>query len=416
MPTSPRVPAIAVRLALLGALIPAPAAAQPPEPRVRFAQFNVFELSRTKVDEVDAQGRGTNPQLRKAAEIVQRVRPDVLLVNEIDSNDGDTARLFMQRYLAVGQGGQQGLTFPHIFTAPVNTGVPSGLDLNNNGSSHDPDDAWGFGRYPGQYGMAVYSVHPIDEPAVRTFRLLKWASMPGHTMPDGRDGRPAWYAPATADVLRLSSKSHWDVPVRIGARRVHLVCAHPTPGSFDGPEDRNGRRNHDEIRLIADYLRGGASATYIVDDQGRPGGLATDALFVVMGDLNSDPTRDRAPYGQRSMEAILSVPRVQDPAPTGAGAAGGEPMGPPGFPERRTSDYGRIDYVLPSRGLTVVGSAVFWPAPGEPGRALIDPPDPASDHRLVFVDVLVAGDDPREASRRPAARGAGSPRLAARVR
>jgi endonuclease/exonuclease/phosphatase family metal-dependent hydrolase len=364
-----------------------PSGAQAQGPNVRFAQFNIFELSRAKVDEVDAQGRGTNVQLRRAAEIVQRVRPDVLLVNEIDSNDGETARLFMARYLAIGQGDQNGVTFPHVFTAPVNTGVPSGFDLNNSGSVGDPEDAWGFGRYPGQYGMAVYSVHPIDERGVRTFRLLRWADMPGHLMPDGREGRPAWYSPEAAAVLRLSSKSHWDLPVHVGAHRVHLICAHPTPPVFDGPEDRNGRRNFDEIRLIADYLRGGEAAGYVVDDAGRRGGLAPDALFVVMGDMNSDPARDEAPYGRRAMDLILSLPRVQDPVPAGPGSTGGERPGPPRFLERRTAEFGRVDYVLPSRGLTVLASGIFWPAPESPTRALVEGPDASSDHRLVFVDV-----------------------------
>jgi hypothetical protein len=42
----------------------------------------------------------------------------------------------------------------------------------------------------------------------------------------------------------------------------------------------------------------------------------------------------------------------------------------------------RIDYVLPSANLKVIGCGVFWPALNQPGRAWID----ASDHRLVWVD------------------------------
>lgn len=53
----------------------------------------------------------------------------------------------------------------------------------------------------------------------------------------------------------------------------------------------------------------------------------------------------------------------------------------------------RLDYVLPSRDLTVVGSGVFWPASGEPGRewladaADIERAEYSSDHRLVWVDL-----------------------------
>jgi hypothetical protein len=60
-------------------------------------------------------------------------------------------------------------------------------------------------------------------------------------------------------VLRLSSKSHWDVPIDIPlgdgvTKRVHMLLHHPTPPAFDGEEGRNLRRNHDEIRLFADYV------------------------------------------------------------------------------------------------------------------------------------------------------------------
>jgi len=43
----------------------------------------------------------------------------------------------------------------------------------------------------------------------------------------------------------------------------------------------------------------------------------------------------------------------------------------------------RVDYVLPARTLSVLGSGVFWPAEGSAEHAWID----ASDHRLVWVDL-----------------------------
>lgn len=62
-------------------------------------------------------------------------------------------------------------------------------------------------------------------------------------------------------MLRLSSKSHWDVPINIPldaeasvTKRVHMLLHHPTPPAFDGAEGRNHLRNHDEIRLFADYV------------------------------------------------------------------------------------------------------------------------------------------------------------------
>jgi len=381
-----RIPIGSVWLAALVLTPPLSAA----EPGVRFAQFNVWELSRSKLDEVDPEGRGANPQLRKAAEILQRVRPAVLLINEIDVDEArENVSLFQERYLGVAQSGQEPLHYAHVHFEAVNTGEPSGLDLDRDGASDGPGDAWGFGRYPGQYGMALLSVFPIEHGRARSFRLLLWARVPGHLMPDGRDGRPAWYTPEQAERLRLSSKSHWDVPIRIGSASVHVLAAHPTPPIFDGPEDRNGRRNYDEIRLLADYIRGGESARWIVDDAGVSGGLEPHALFVVMGDMNADPIRSEAPYGLPAVRQLLDLPRLRDPEPRGPGSAGEETPGPPRFPERRTTGFGRIDYVLPSRELDVLDAGVFWPRPGDPLARLVEEPDPASDHHLVWVDLEV---------------------------
>ncbi|MFD0852566.1 endonuclease/exonuclease/phosphatase family protein, partial [Actinomadura adrarensis] len=198
-----------------------------------------------------------NAQARTIAEIVQRSRPDVLLINEFDHDaQGRAARLFQDNYLSQGQNGAAPIRYPYRYTAPSNTGIPSGHDLNNDGtvattpgSDAYGQDAYGYGFFPGQYGMVVYSKHPIDLRGVRTFQKFRWKDMPGAVLP------PGYYSDAELADLRLSSKSHWDVPVRIGRDTVHFLVSHPTPPTFDGAEDRNGRRNHDEIRLWADYVR-----------------------------------------------------------------------------------------------------------------------------------------------------------------
>jgi len=357
---------------------------------VRFAQFNIWELSRNKLDEVDEEGGGANRQLIKAAEILQRVRPDVLLINEIDHDtERRNVELFQERYLAHGRDGQAPLHYPHSFFEPVNTGEPSGLDLDNDGASDGPGDAYGFGRYPGQYGMALLSRFPLSDGA-RTLRMLLWRAMPGNLIPDGRDGRPAWYDDEEARRLRLSSKSHWDVPIEVHGSIVHVLSAHPTPSVFDGPEDYNGRRTFDEIRLLADYIAGGPRGAYITDDAGRAGPLAPDALFVVMGDLNADPVLDEGPYGKPAVVQLLELERVQDPAPTSEGGASqAVSTGPPGHGERWTTRFGRLDYVLPSGGLRIRASGVFWPAPGDPLARLVEDPDPSSDHHLVWLDLEI---------------------------
>ncbi len=356
---------------------------------VRFATFNIWELRAPKLDQVDAAGVGTNPQLRGAAEIIQRVRPDVLLVNEIDFDAGRrlNARKFVDRYLKVSQNGQQPIDYQHIFFEPVNTGVPTGSDLNNDGTTDGPEDAFGYGRYPGQYGMALYSRFPLDSKAARSFQVFLWKDMPGNLLPDGSGDKPSFYSPEEVAVLRLSSKSHWDVPVRIGDAVVHVLASHPTPPVFDGVEDHNGRRCFDEIRFWADYISGARRAAYLVDDRGRRGGLADGALFVIMGDLNADPLKDNAAYGQPAVVQLLNHPGVQDVEPRKQEPV--ESTGPPGYPERRTCDFGRIDYVLPSAKFEIRGSGVYWPDRGHPEHDLVARPESSSDHRLVWVDAAM---------------------------
>lgn len=386
---------------LLGAFLLQPPALHGDDGSVRLALFNIQELTAAKIDTVDAEGRGRDPQLRHAAAVIREIDPDVLVIQEIDYDaERDLPLLFWRRYVSL-DGRADELTQVYL---PVNTGMQSGLDLNRNGELGDGGDGWGFGNYPGQYGMALLSRLPIDASAIRTFQGLRWVTMPGHSMPDGRDGRPAWYDAEAAAVLRLSSKSHWDVPVMIHGRTLHLLVSHPTPPIFDGDEDRNGRRNHDEIRFWADYISSpgtgaqqksagsaydGDRASYIVDDTGRRGGLEPAASFVVVGDLNADPYAP-GPHGEPSIRQLLRHPRIADPRPASAGPL---PTNReyPGDPSLRTSAYGRLDYLLPSRELTVQDSGVFMPPEGDPRRRWVDGEDRAGDHQLVWLDLLMKG-------------------------
>ena len=399
---------IGILVAEIGAVLPCQAmeAIEKPDSKkspkspgmVRIATFNIHELGREKIDQVDGQGRGTNPQLKKAAQILQLVRPDIVLVNEIDYDygtsanplKGQSARLFFERYLAKGQGDQQPLEYPHIVFEPVNTGVLSGLDLNNDNRKDGPEDAFGYGKYPGQYGMALYSRFPIDRSGIRTFQKFLWKSMPGNLLPDGKQGRPNYYSEKQMEIFRLSSKSHWDVPVQVEGSTIHFLCSHPTPPVFDGPEDRNGRRNHDEVRFWADYITGQDQASYIVDDQGVKGGIKGTDPFVLIGDLNAEPVRGDLVDGKRVTDLFLKHPRVQDPRPQSIGGTEGPAANLPDYKPFRTHSFGRLDYVLPSKELFVRNSGIFWPAVGEPHRLLIDEPNAASDHRLVWLDLQIA--------------------------
>ena len=404
----PLVLATALALSAAPAVVQGAAAASPSSGRhghgqvrepVRFATFNASLNRNNEGDLLSDLSTPDNAQAKTIAEIIQRSHPDVLLVNEFDYvAGGEAARLFRDNYLAVSQHGADPVDYPYYYVAPVNTGVPSGFDLDNDGTVGGPNDAFGFGFFPGQYGMVVYSKFPIETQRVRTFQHFLWKDMPGALLPDDPStAEPAdWYSPEELTVFRLSSKSHWDLPVRTPQGVVHFLVSHPTPPVFDGPEDRNGTRNFDEIRFWADYVAG---RHYVYDDRGRHGGLARGARFVIAGDQNSDPLDGDSIPGATAQ--LLDSPRVNaGHPPTSEGAVeasllqGGVNLTHLSPAAEDTADFSeppgnlRADYVLPSRSLRILDSAVFWPPQADPLSALTGTfPFPSSDHRLVWVDV-----------------------------
>ena len=222
--------------------------------------------------------------------------------------------------------------------------------------------------------MVLLSRYPIATEQVRTFQHLLWASVPGARLPDDpATPDPAdWYSADELAVLPLSSTSHWDVPINVYGRLVHVLASRPAAPTGDGPEDRNGMRNADEIGFWADYVAG-TDTDWIVDDAGGAGGLAADAEFVIVGDLNSDPTDGDSLAG--AVDQVLALDQVQDPAPASEGAVeaavaqGLANRTQAGDPALDTADLAddtlgnlRTDYVLPSDGFDVVDAGVFWPA------------------------------------------------------
>ena len=373
---------------------------------VRFATFNA-SLNRFNAGDLAAElSASGSAQPDVIAEIIQRTRPDVLLINEFDFDAGGVAATgFHDNYLKVAHGDADPIDYPYWYVAPSNTGIASGFDLDNSGGVGGPNDAFGFGFFEGQFGMAVYSVYPIDMTAIRTFQLFLWIDMPGAMLPDDPSTpEPAdWYSPAELDVFRLSSKSHWDVPVMIGDKTVHFLVSHPTPPVFDGPEDRNGTRNSDEIRFWADYIIPSRSA-YVYDDNGVYGGLPSGDMFVIAGDQNADPLDGDSSPGaaQQLLEHPLVNTRVTPDSEGGTeqsalqGGANATHLSDPAFDTADFSDFApgnlRADYVLPRKNLLIRDAGVFWPLSSDPLFPLVGTfPFPSSDHRLVWIDVRVPG-------------------------
>lgn len=380
----------------------------PPE-SIRVATFNLEDVR------TDDLRRSDHPRLQSAARILQRIRPDIVLLNEVaydqqgvpgftgDLPTGSNGDRFARSFLSVSQGvGLSPLTFK-TFMAPSNTGIASGYDLDHDGEAvvdfPDPpsagldgtpapqtadgrlygNDNWGFGTFPGQYAMVllVNDDFEILEREIRTFQNFLWKDLPGAERPIDPSTGAFWYGDEEWNSFPLSSKSHWDVPVKLPSGHVlHILASHPTPAAFDGPEKRNKLRNRDEIRFWSEYISG---STAIYDDRGIAGGLASGSSFVILGDLNADPDEGSA-VGDPIGTLLLSHPSINGAFVPLADSAGIAEF--PNLDPDDTAGWGmRVDYVLPSADLVIERGRIVRPAPGT-GETV-------SDHFPVFLDVTI---------------------------
>ncbi|TNF59212.1 MAG: endonuclease/exonuclease/phosphatase family protein [Rhodobacteraceae bacterium] len=312
--------------------------------------------------------RGGDAQIAAVVAVIARVDPDILILQGLDHDHGLAALSALADALAA-----QGVLYDTRLALPTNRGLATGLDMDGDGRTGTARDAQGYGRFYGQGAMAVLARFPVDRDAVQDFTTLLWADLPGALLPVTPEGTP-FPSDAGRAVQRLSSSGHWVLPFQLPGGRLDVMAFHAGPPVFDGPEDANGRRNHDEILFWQRVLDGQV-------------GTPPPGPFVIAGSANLDAQDSD---GRReAIRALLADPRLQDPAPQSAGAAQAGAQGHAGPDALDSVDWPevgrlRVDYVLPSAGLRVLGSGVFWPAPGEAGHedALA-----ASRHRLVWVDI-----------------------------
>tara|TARA_R110002110_G_scaffold75379_5_gene199144 strand:- start:5225 stop:6136 length:912 start_codon:yes stop_codon:yes gene_type:complete len=286
--------------------------------------------------------KGSDPQITAVMGTIISAQPDVIALQGFDYDLQNAALVAFATVLKDG-----GLDLPYHFAAPSNGGLQTDIDLDGDGKIGGPGDAQGYGRFFGQGGMAILSRYPIDTPKVQDFSTFLWKDLPGNLFPQTQSG--PFPSTAAYEVQRLSSHGHWVVPIvhpNIG--RFHILTFHASPPVFDGPEDRNGRRNHDEVAFWSKYLDGAFSTS-------------PDGKFILMGDANLDP--DRGDGRSEAIQTLLSHPTLQDPL-TKTTTVNWEQTGEM-----------RVDYVLPSDDWTVLNAQV----------ALENPT--ASRHRLVWVDV-----------------------------
>ncbi len=294
-------------------------------------------------------------QIDAVLAIIAEIGPDILLLTDFDHDmEGRALAAFAAR-----------AGYAHWFANPPNTGLMTDQDLDQNGKLGEPRDAQGYGRFRGDGGMAVLSRWPIGE--VTDYSAMLWQDLPGASLPEG-------WPDAVHAIQRLSHGGHWVVPVAAPGGAVNLMAYAASPPVFDGPEDRNGLRNRDELRLWSWVL-----------DQGAP------EDFVVLGNANLDPV-DGQGYST-AMVDFLNDPRLQDPQPR---SKGGDLAADPdhnGDPALDTADWRdgapgnlRVSYVLPAATWNVTGAGVYWPAPDE-ASLLGEDGLLAGPHRLVWVDV-----------------------------
>lgn len=337
---------------------------------IRLATFNV-ELDR------DGPGlllrdilRGEDPQIDAIAQVIARIAPDILVLQRVDYDLDLRAISALRDVIAA-----TGPSYPHIFARRPNSGLATGLDMDGDGRLGEPRDAQSYGEFAGQGGMAVLSRFPILDDKAQDFSALLWRDLPGALLPEV-DGAPFPSAKAQ-EVQRLSSVGHWVVPVQVGPVALDLMVFHASPPVFDGPEDRNGKRNHDELIFWQHVLEGRI-------------GTPPEGAYAVVGDANLDPFDSD---GKReAIRALLSDPRLQDPRPMRADTAPGGLVGADS-PRLDTVEWPapgpgamRVDYILPSADLKVTDAGVFWPQDGAEEAAIAQQ---ASRHRLVWVDLML---------------------------
>ena len=303
-------------------------------------------------------GKKADPQIAAVVQVIVETRPDILLLTDIDWDYDGLALTAFADLLA-----KAGLDYPHRFAARPNAGMATDLDLNGDGRLGSADDAQGFGEFTGQGGMAILSRHPIGP--VTDYSDALWRDLPGNLIGDA-------LTPDAAAAQRLSTNGHWDVEI-LTQPPLHLLAFAATAPVFDGPEDRNGRRNHDEIAFWATHL--------------------PDAPFVLAGNANLDPVDGDG--RKDAIRALLADPRLTDPLPRSDGAKAAADADQKGDPSLDTADWPdgkpgnlRVTYVLPASGLTITGSGTFWPAEGQP---LSQAAATASPHKLVWLDLEIGG-------------------------
>ncbi|MFS4581020.1 endonuclease/exonuclease/phosphatase family protein [Phaeobacter sp. C3_T13_0] len=300
--------------------------------------------------------RGNDPQIVAILDVLTQANADIVVLQGVDWDNDNRAITELRNQLV-----KRLTRYSYIYAAQPNTGLPTGLDMDGDKRRGSARDAQGYGHFTGQDGMAILSRFPILFAEIRNFSDLHWKDLPGAVLPEHPDGEPFPSREAQA-IQRLSTTGHWVVPILIpDGTRLTVLAFQATPPLFDGPEDRNGLRNRDEIRLWQLLLDGAL-------------GPAPHSPWVIAGGANLDP--DRGAGMRQAIRDLLTDPRLQNTIPH-------DPTGSVATVDWGESRRMRVDYLLPSVDVSVQDSGVLWP------KSIGSEARPASRHALIWVDLLI---------------------------
>lgn len=352
---------------------------------------------------------GQDEAAQMLARNIQKTRPDVLLITDIDT-DTHVPDIFKDQYLAEAQAdGEAGskdlspLDYRYVYAASTNAGVQSGADLNGNGSTGDAGDAFGVGHFEGQRSMILYSRYPIKQDEVRTFNDLIWSELPGNSLDTEK------YSKLVRSVLPLNSTSLWDVPLDVDGETVHVVATGLTPDQGEGAD---ADRRLDQLRFLNMYLSDSDELRDLTDDAGAYGGLEQEANAVVLGALGPDLESLDENVGQKrqdaaeELETFLDSGELDVAKPSSAGAQCEDDASPQirtildfvcatQYATRIGGGTSRSDYVAAANGSTVSKSgieAAMSRAVAEKSSAGTSSASSAGARRMVWADVTLKRD------------------------
>lgn len=264
---------------------------------------------------------GRDAQVEAALVLIAAADADVLLLMDVDWDYGGAGVAALQARLA-----EAGQSYPEVVALRPNSGVPSGVDLDGDGTDYEARDALGYGWFTGDSGLAVLSRYPLGP--VEDLSDVPWQAGP-EVLP-----------PAARGIVPLATTAQWVVPLRLPGAEITLITMAAGTPVFDGPEDRNGLRNRDELTLVAE----------LVDAAKRP---------LVMGRANQDPAGGEG-HGA-ALRRLLDHPGLRDAVPKGED-------GSVATVEWRSVGPMRVDYVLPPRAARITGSGTLHDETAGPAR------------------------------------------------